>query len=96
MVMTPHGKGVVVAETDPHYAYVSINGAVRRVPRADIKRIPVDKSNFPSLLQSEENKRRAALNEQLKNKLETLAEIPDDAVFSKELLKLAEETKCQQ
>jgi hypothetical protein len=96
MVMTPHGKGVVVAETDPHYAYVSINGAVRRVSRADIKRIPVDKSNFPSLLQSEENKRRAALNEQLKNKLETLAEIPDDAVFSKELLKLAEETKCQQ
>ncbi len=50
---------------------------------------------FPSLLPSEENKRRLMRNAGLQTKLLELNAIEDDAIFATELGKLAEET-CQQ
>lgn len=85
LVNTPYGRGVVVANVDTDHAYVSINGGIRRVKRSDLTRVPQDKSKFPSLLQSEENKRRAALN----SKIEELNAIEDDKVFAEQLSELA-------
>ncbi len=86
MVETPHGRGTVVAN-DRGGAWVSVNGQIRKYKYGEIKRAM---KPFPSLLPSEENKRRLMRNAGLQTKLEELNEIEDDAVFSKELLALAE------
>ncbi len=91
MVETPHGRGTVVAN-DQGGAWVSVNGAIRKYKYGEIKRAM---KPFPSLLPSEENKRRLMRNAGLQTKLLELNAIKDDAIFSKELGKLAEET-CQQ
>ena len=83
-VKTPDGSGTVVAN-DPDGAWVSVHGIIRKYKTRQLMKIPRDKSNFPSLLQSEENKRRMALN----SKLEELNAIEDDAVFARELKALA-------
>ncbi len=83
-VNTPHGFGVVVAQDNQH-AWVSVNGTIRKVKRSDLTKIPHDKSSFAGIAQTDEDKRRAQLNA----KLEELNEIDDDAVFARELSKLA-------
>ncbi len=90
-VNTPHGQGVVLAN-DPQGAWVSVNGTIRKVKYSDISKIPT-KPPFPSLLPSEENKRRLMQNAGLQTKLLELNEIKDDAVFSHELLQLTEGIK---
>ncbi len=91
MVETPHGRGTVVAN-DNGGAWVSVNGAIRKYKYGEIKRAM---KPFPSLLPSEENKRRLMRNAGLQTKLLELNAIEDDAIFATELGKLAEET-CQQ
>ncbi len=81
MVETPHGRGTVVAN-DQGGAWVSVNGSIRKYKYGEIKRAM---KPFPSLLPSEENKRRLMRNAGLQTKLEELNEIQDDAVFSREL-----------
>ena len=93
-VNTPHGQGVVVNASDPHSVYVSVNGRIHKVKRGDLTKIPT-KPPFPSLLPSEENKRRLMRNAGLQTKFIQLYTTEDDAVFSSELSKLAEEL-CQQ
>ena len=88
---TPHGQGVVVA-TDDQVAWVSVNGTIRKVRRSDLRKIPT-KPPFPSLLPSEEDKRRLMRNAGLQTKLLELNAIEDDAVFSRELLQLTEGMK---
>jgi hypothetical protein len=90
-VNTPHGQGVVLA-TDDQSAWVSVAGTIRKVKRSDLRQIPT-KPPFPSLLPSEEEKRRIARNAGLQTKLEELNTIKDDAVFSRELLQLTEGLK---
>jgi hypothetical protein len=90
-VNTPHGQGVVLA-TDDQSAWVSVAGTIRKVKRSDLRQIPT-KAPFPSLLPSEENKRRLMRNAGLQTKLEILNAIEDDAVFSRELLQLTEGLK---
>ncbi len=85
MVETPHGRGTVVAN-DQGGAWVSVNGAIRKYKYGEIKRAM---KPFPSLLPSEENKRRLMRNAGLQTKLEELNAIEDDALFSSELELLA-------
>ena len=88
-VNTPHGHGVVVATTHED-AWVSINGQIHKVKRSAMTKIPTDNSYFSGIAQSDEDKRRRALNAQLQTKLAQLNAIEDDAVFSRELTKLVE------
>jgi phage gp29-like protein len=89
-VKTPDGHGVVVAN-DPDGAWVSVKGRVKKYKAQQLTKIPRDKSNFPSLTQSAENERRQELNRQLMSKIADLNEIQDDAVYARELAKLAAE-----
>ncbi len=90
-VNTPNGQGVVVAN-DHESAWVSVNGQIHKVKLSDVSKIPT-KPPFPSLLPSEENKRRLMRNAGLQTKLLELNTIEDDAVFSRELLQLTEGMK---
>ncbi len=83
-VNTPHGFGVVVAQ-DQQHAWVSVNGTIRKVKHSDMTKIPHDKSSFPGIAQSDEDKRRQALQ----TKLELIQEIKDDKIFARELAVLA-------
>ncbi len=86
MVETPNGRGTVVAN-DQGGAWVSVNGSILKYKYGEIKRAM---KPFPSLLPSEENKRRLMRNAGLQTKLLELNAIEDDAVFARELQALAE------
>jgi hypothetical protein len=86
MVNTPHGRGMVVAQSHDTL-WVSTNKGIKQVPRMSVTKIPkMDEKKFPDISQSSENERRAHFNAQLKS----LNEITDDAVYSRELLQFVE------
>ncbi len=93
-VHTPYGPGKIksVGTTS---AWVSIDGRLHSVKLTAISKGGPDTYGkpFPSLLPSEENKRRLMRNAGLQTKLLELNEIEDDAVFSRELLQLTEGLK---
>lgn len=65
--------------------------ALMEAEHHNIKMKSAQSASHTSILQSEEDKRRQLRNAGLLNKLAKLNEITDDAIFSKELLKLVEE-----
>ncbi len=80
-VETPSGKGVVILNSS-NGAYVKTLHGTGFYPHAKLRKVG---KPFPSLLPSEENKRRLMRNEGLQTKLLELNAIEDDVIFTKAL-----------
>ncbi len=84
-VETPSGRGVVILNS-PNGAYVKTLHGTGFYPHVKLRKVG---KPFPSLLPSEENKRRLMRNAGLQTKLLELNAIEDDVIFSKALELLA-------